>query len=94
LENDANNVTAAAGLEAEQQLVNRRMAEMELHRQLYKINRGECHLSYQGKAIIDPLRFQYVQQRWEGSYNSEEHHRLRNACINELGELLSNNGGL
>ena len=91
LENDANN--AVAGLvEAEQQRVNRRMAEMELQRQLNEIDRGECHLSYQRKAIIDSLRFQYVQQRWECLYNSEEeHHWLRNACIDELVELLSNN---
>ena len=74
LENDANNVTAAAGLEAEQRRVNQQMAEMELHQQLYQINRGECPLSYQRKAIFDSLWFQYVQQRWVCLYNTQQEH--------------------
>jgi hypothetical protein len=54
LDNDAQHTTAA-GLEAEQQHVFQRIAEMELHQQLYKINRRDCRLSYQQKAIIDLL---------------------------------------
>jgi hypothetical protein len=91
LENDERNTAAAGGLEPEQQHVNRRMAEMELHRQLYEINRGDGHLSYQQKAMIDSLRFQYVQRRSECLYNAEEHHRLKNACMDELVEILEGN---
>ena len=91
LENDEGNTVAAGGLEPEQQHVNRRMAEMELHRQLYEINRGDGHLSYQQKAMIDSLRFQYVQRRSECLYNAEEHHRLKNACMDELVEILEGN---
>ena len=47
LENDERNIAPAAGLEAEQQHVDRRTAEMELHWQLYEINRGDSHLTYQ-----------------------------------------------
>ncbi|KAI2506757.1 Ribosomal protein-like protein [Fragilaria crotonensis] len=90
LETDEQDIAPGAGLEPEQQHVNRRAAEMELHQQLFEINRQDCHLSYQQKAIIDSLRFQYVQQRWECLYNLEEHHRLKNACMDQLLLMMMN----
>ena len=78
-------VTTTTGVEeAEQLYVNRRAAEMELHGQLDRINNGQLHLNAQEKAILDSLRLQYIQCRWECLYDLEEHHRLRDAIIDEL----------
>ena len=75
-------------LEAEQQVVNRRTAEMEHHRQLLQgldsVSAAASIMTPQQKAIVDSLCFQYAQERWNGLYNLEEHHRLRGAIIDHL----------
>lgn len=81
--------------EPEQQHVNRRAAEIHLHGQLYGMNdnrRDNSITSHREKAIIDSLRFQYVQQRWKGLYDKQEHYRLKNACIDELHQQRTTGG--
>jgi hypothetical protein len=74
--------------EAEQEHVNRRVAEMELHKNLYGINTDErLHRHNEdvaNAAILKSLRFQYVQRRWECLYDAKEHRRLRNAILNQI----------
>lgn len=66
---------------------------MELHQELYKTHRVDCHLSHQQKAIIDSLQFQYVKQWWECLCNAEEHHHSKHICMNEIFDILKNNRG-
>ena len=71
--------------EQEQHDVNRRMAEMDLHRHFYAMHNNERHvLTEQQRAVLDAMRFQYAQRRWECLYDRAEHHRLRDACIEQL----------
>ena len=74
--------------EAEQEHVNRRVAEIELHKHLYGINTEERLRRHNedvaDAAILESLRFQYVQRRWECLYDAEEHHRLRDAILNQI----------
>jgi hypothetical protein len=74
--------------EAEQEHVNRRVAEMELHKNLYGINTDErLHRHNEdvaNAATLKSLRFQYVQRRWECLYDAKEHRRLRNAILNQI----------
>ena len=41
-------------------------------------------LTNQQKAVLDSLRFQYAQRRWQCLYDRTEHHRLRDACIEQI----------
>ena len=71
--------------EQEQQYVNRRMAEMDLHRHFHDMhNNANNALTNRQKEVLHTLRFQYAQRRWECLYDRNEHHRLRNACIEHL----------
>lgn len=67
----------AAGLETEEQHVNRQVAEMELRQQAAIRNqqrRFPLELSTKCNYRL-AFQFQYVQQqRWECLYNAEEHH--------------------
>ncbi len=72
-------------VEQEQHDVNCRMAEMDLHRHFYEMHNADRHvLTSQQKAVLDAMRFQYAQRRWECLYDRAEHHRLRDACIEQL----------
>ncbi len=74
--------------EAERAHVNRRVAEMELHKHLYGMNNAD--LARQNRndpeaaAILEFMRLQYIQRRWECLYDAQEHHRLRGAIIDHL----------
>lgn len=68
--------------EPEQLHVNRRVAEMDLHRRLNQSNSIDCE--ERDKGVLDTLRFHYAQRRWECLYDNEEHHRLREACMEQL----------
>jgi hypothetical protein len=76
--------------EAEQEHVNRRVAEMELHKQLYGVNTEEMQHRRNDDVvhaqILKPLKFQNLQRRWECLYDADEHHRLRNAIMDEIGQ--------
>lgn len=73
--------------EAEQAHVNRRVAEMDLHRHLYGINNAAIvHQNDQDAAYIDALKLQYVQRRWECLYDVEEHLRLRGAIMDHIND--------
>ena len=73
--------------EAEQAHVNRRVAEMDLHRHLYGINNAAIvHRNDQDAAYIDALKLQYVQRRWECLYDVEEHLRLRGAIMDHIND--------
>ena len=74
--------------EQEQLDVNRRLAEMDLHRRLYDNvpNAERNDLTTQQRKVLDGLQFQYAQRRWECLYDRVEHHRLRNACMDALVE--------
>ena len=71
--------------EQEQLDVNRRLVELDLHRRLYDVPNAERNVpTPQQKMVIDGMRFQYAQRRWECLYDRDEHHRLRNACMDAL----------
>ena len=70
--------------EPEQAYVNRRVAEMNLHAKLYNTNHRDERISDRERQILESLRFQYVQRRWECLYDVNEHARLREAIINKL----------
>jgi hypothetical protein len=78
------------GQEAEQEHVNRRVAEMELHRQLYGVNTEQRQRRRNDDVVnahvLDSLKFQYLQRRWECLYDADEHHRLRSAIMEEIGQ--------
>ncbi len=76
--------------EQEQRDVDRRMAEIDLHRRLYDTTDAGRHtLTDQQKAVLDSTRFQYAQRRWECLYDRTEHHRLRDAGIEQLASSLN-----
>jgi Plant transposon protein len=78
-------ITINDGREQEQEQVDRRMADMEMNRALYNARITNLnHLTKKQEAILESRRFQYVQERWEGLYNKDEHHRLRKAIMEEL----------
>jgi hypothetical protein len=71
--------------EPEQVHVNRRVAEMSLHRRLHELNNSaSVHCNHQERAIVDSLKFQYAQRRWDCLYDGAEHNRLREACMEQL----------
>ncbi len=70
--------------EPEQAYVDRRVAEMNLHAEVYNTNHRDERISDHERQILESLRFQYVQRRWECLYDANEHARLREAIINEL----------
>ena len=70
--------------EPEQAYVNRRVAEMNLHANLYNTNHHDERISDRERQVLESLRFQYVQRRWECLYDANEHARLRDAIVNEL----------
>ena len=76
--------------EQEQHYVDRRMAEIDLHRRMYATTDADSQLlTDQQKAVLDSTRFQYAQRRWECLYDRTEHHRLRDACIEQLASNIS-----
>ena len=85
LQNPYERQSMNVGHEQEQEQVDRRMAEMDLSRALYNARITNLnHLTKKQEAILESRRFQYVQERWEGLYNKDEHHRLRKAIMEEL----------
>ncbi len=62
----------------------RRAAEMNLHAELYNTHHHDQRISKRERKILENLRFQYVQCRWECLYDADEHARLCEAIINEL----------
>ena len=70
--------------EPEQAYVNRRVAEMNLHANLYNTNHHDERISDRERQVLESLRFQYVQRRWECLYDANEHARLRDAIMKEL----------
>ncbi len=70
--------------EPEKAYVERRAAEMNLHAELYNTNHHDQRISERERKILENLRFQYVQRRWECLYDADEHARLCEAIINEL----------
>ncbi|KAI2495694.1 hypothetical protein MHU86_18825 [Fragilaria crotonensis] len=69
--------------EPEQTYVNRRVAEMNFHANLYNTHHDE-RISNRERQILESLRFQYVQRRWECLYDANEHARLRDAIMHEF----------
>jgi hypothetical protein len=79
--------TESGGLadEEEQVYVNRRVAEMQLHAQLYETNNEQDHrITDRERQVLESLRFQYVQRRWECLYDLQEHHRLRDSIMKHI----------
>jgi hypothetical protein len=71
--------------EPEQAYVNRRVAEMSLHADLYNTTHYDERISERERQVLENLRFQYVQHRWECLYDANEHGRLSKAIsINEF----------
>ena len=71
-------------VEPEQVYVDRRVALMNLHAEPYNTNHRDERISERERQILETLRFQDVQRRWECLYDANEHARLRDAIINEL----------
>ncbi|KAI2509348.1 Plant transposon protein [Fragilaria crotonensis] len=79
--------TEGGGLadEAEQVYVDRRVAEMQLHAQLYETNNEHDHtITDRERQVLESLRIQYVQRRWECLYDLQEHHRLRDSIMKHI----------
>ena len=73
--------------EPEQAYVNRRVAEMNLHAQMgydTMTRHHDTRISDQERKVLESLRLQYVQRRWECLYDAIEHARLRQAIMSEL----------
>lgn len=83
-QSDNGNVSEQDWEEHEQAYVDRRVAEMNLHSILYNRNNHDETISDHERQILESLRIQYVQRRWECLYDSNEHARLREAIMNEL----------
>jgi hypothetical protein len=81
---DHGNDSQVDGEEHEQAYVDRRVAEMNLHAHLYNRNNHDERISDRERQILESLRIQYVQRRWECLYDSNEHNRLREAIMDEL----------
>ena len=85
---DDDATTVAQG--AEQEYVNRRVAEMDLHRQLHGTNVDERERRRNDDVvhaqILESLKLQYLQRRWECLYDVDEHRRLRNAIIDAISQ--------
>ncbi|KAI2500464.1 Ribosomal protein-like protein [Fragilaria crotonensis] len=81
-DDDSNNLDGRE--EPEQTYVNRRVAEMNFHANLYNSNHHDERISDRERQILESLRFQYVQRHWECLYDANEHARLRDAIMNEL----------
>ena len=66
-------------------VVDYRVAEMQLHAQLYGANNQQDHrMTDRERQVLDLLRFQYAQRRWECLYDLHEHLRLRNSIMNNI----------
>jgi hypothetical protein len=79
------------GFNAEEEDVDRREAELELHRRLeneaFRDEDGDIVPLFQQQRSIPRLnnrRLMYSHQRWESLYNPEEHGRLRDAIMRQL----------
>ncbi|KAI2489692.1 Ribosomal protein-like protein [Fragilaria crotonensis] len=71
--------------EAEQVYVDRRAAEMHLHAQLYGTNNQQDDtMTDRERRILESLRLQYVQRRWECLYDLDEHLRLRDSIMDHI----------
>ena len=72
--------------EAEQVYVDRRVAEMRLHAELYGTNNQQDHTMTDHECqILQSLRYQYVQRRWECLYDvTHEHLRLRDSIMKHI----------
>lgn len=72
--------------EAEQQVyVDRRAAEMHLHAQLYGTNNQQDDtMTDRERRILESLRLQYVQRRWECLYDLDEHLRLHDSIMDHI----------
>jgi hypothetical protein len=71
----------------EKAYADRRVADMNLHAELYNTNHHDQSISkLVERQIVENLRFQYVQRRRECLYDANKHARLREAIIikNEL----------
>ena len=66
-------------------VVDRSVAEVQLHAQLYGANNQQDHsMTDQESQVLDSLRFQYAQRRWEFLYDLHKHLRLRNSIMNHI----------
>ena len=85
-----NNDNENYDLGTEEEYINRREAELNLHRRLeMEALDGTTHLVSlftQQKRMrrLNTLRLMYAQRRWETLYDSLEHNRLRQAIICQL----------
>ena len=70
--------------EPEQAYVDRRVAEMNLHAHMFNTTHHDERISDHERQVLESLRLQYVQRRWECLYDPNEHARLREAIMNEL----------
>lgn len=71
--------------EAEQVYVDRRAAEMHLHAQLYGTNNQQDDtMTDRERRILESLRLQYVQRRWECLYDLDEHLRLHDSIMDHI----------
>jgi Plant transposon protein len=85
LAQDEDDMDGGLADEAEQVYVDRRVAEMQLHEELYGTNNHQDHrMTDRERQVLESLRFQYVQRRWECLYDLQEHHRLRNAIMQHI----------
>ena len=63
---------------AQQVYVDRRVAEVRLHAELYGLNHQQDHtMTNRECQLLESLRYQYMQRGWECLFDLHEHLRLR-----------------